>query len=235
VIGAPSFSSIDGLLKKGETVEGPGANAAGVSEFPETGPGTQVPSENKDWLEVSFEGQPEFLRLIFRQIKAICETGGLEILDVDHLQYCERYTIQKNGEQFSFDIVYKKSGDISCVRDLDSRKTDISLFEKAMASIRKLKKPRPDLPIEKLHPFLREFVEKLSKIIENDGIDILSIEEKSYRLRVIFEENGDERILDFVYDGKNRWKQIQEVPVGGKVYGFKERIRSLLEGGVGCD
>lgn len=235
VIDAPSFSSIDGLLKRDETAGGSlGSDAIGASISTETGTGTRVSPENTDWLEVSFEGQPEFLRLKFRQIKSICEIEGLEILDVDHLQYCERYTLQKDGEQFSFDVFYKKTGEISCVRNLDGKKTEISVFEKAMASIRKLKNPRPAFSMETRPPFLREFLENLSKRVENAGIEIVSIEEKPYRLRVIFEEGGDERILDFVYDGKNRWKQIQEVPVAGKVHGFKERIRSLLEGGA-CD
>lgn len=234
VIDAPSFSSIDGLLKKEDTADGRlGSNAIGASAFPEISPGVQVTPENRDWHELSFEDQPEFLRLFYMQIKAICQTNGLEILDVDHLQYCERYILQKEEEHFSFDVVYKKSGEISCVRDLENRKTETSLFENAMDAIRKIKKPRPTLSIETFPPFLREFTENLSKRAESEGIGITAIEEKPYRLRIFFEENGEERILDFVYDGKKRWKQIQEVPVGGKAREFKERIRSLLEGGVG--
>ena len=132
-------------------------------------------------------------------------------------------------------MTYRKNGKISGISEISRTTGATFLFDEVMAGIKNIIEERPTAAVGTLQPFLKEFLDKLIRSTQKEGIEIVSIEEKPYRLRVVFEEDGDERILDFVYDGKKRWKQIQEVPVGGKNHGFKERVRSFLEGGVGSD
>jgi len=231
VIDAPSFSSIDGLLKRDETSEGcSGLIVKPGPVFIERGDSNMVPSEKEGWERFRFADQPGFLWELFRKIKGVCDDCGVEISDLKHLPYRDRYSLQREGVFLDFDVTYRKNGQISGISELSEKTSATFLFDEVLAGIKNIREERPTVALETLQPFLKKFVEKLTRSTQKEGIRVVAIETKSYRLRVFFEENSNEQILDFLYDSKERWTEIQEIPPGGRRDGFKARIQSLIEG-----
>lgn len=231
VINPPSFSSIDGLLKRDETSEGfSGLTAKPGSAVTNRGDSNIASSEKEGWERFCFADQPAFIWDLFRKIKSVCDDCGVEILDLKHLPYRERYTFEGEGAFLDFDVTYRKNGQISGISELGGTAGDMAFFEDVLAGIKRIREERPTVALETLEPFLKEFVENLTRSTQKEGIRVVAFETKPYRLRVFFEENGNEHTLDFVYNGKKKWTDIQEISSGGRRDGFKARIQSLLEG-----
>lgn len=231
VINPPSFSRIDGLLKRNETsVDCLGLNAKTAPVAIERGNSNMAAPEKESWERFHFADQPGFLWELFQKIRSVCDDFGVEISDLKHLPYRDRYSLQKESSFLDFDVTYRKNGQISGITEIGRTAGDTVLFDEVLAGIRNIRKERSAATLEKLKPFLQQFVEKLTRSAQKEGIRVVNFETKNYRLRVFFEENGNEYILDFLYDSKERWTQIQEIPPGGMSDGFKGRIQSLIEG-----
>lgn len=231
VINPPSFSRIDGLLKRNETsVDCLGLNAKTTPVAKERGNSNMAAPEKESWERFRFADQPGFLWELFQKIRSVCDDFGVEISDLKHLPYRDRYSLHREGVFLDFDVIYRKNGQISDISELSEKTGATFLFDEVLAGIKNIREERPTVALETLQPFLKKFVEKLTRSTQKEGIRVVAIETKSYRLRVFFEENGNEYILDFLYDSKERWTQIQEIPPGGMSDGFKGRIQSLIEG-----
>jgi len=236
VINPPSFSSIDGLLKRDETSEGFSELTEKLgSDVTARESGNMTSSEKADWERFRFAEQPSFLWELFRKIKGVCDDCGVEISDLKHLPYRDRYSLQREGTFLDFDVTYRKNGQISGISELSRTTGDTVLFDEVLTAIKNIREGRPTVALETLEPFQKKFVEKLTRSTQKEGIKVLAFEKKSYRLRILFEENSNEHTLDFVYNKKEKWTEIQEISPGSRRDGFKARIQSLIEGWRGDD
>ncbi|MCR9155511.1 MAG: AAA family ATPase [Bacteroidetes bacterium] len=89
-------------------------------------------------FNVALEEEKPFLRNLFDQVSQNLD-GGEVISDIQHLNYRERYTIEKNAQSCVIDFEYNNDGFFGRVLPLENKCNSSEIIEKVKAIIYRLK------------------------------------------------------------------------------------------------
>ncbi len=165
---------------------------------------------------------------LFAFHKALCDAwapASIVVERLDHLQYCERYTLSRAGKHAAVQYHYKKNHEISTVVAVPGTASDLILLDDTLALMKQV--------LINVHPltdpFLVKFREKVASSLVKSEIRLVSVVPMQYRLRMVFEEKNCHARIDFIYDGKKMWTHIEEVDGLGSSHGIIEQLHKLLE------
>jgi len=184
-----------------------------------------------DWDRYSFSTELAAIFAHHCKLRDALREQGIGIAALDHLQYCERYRLQRGGEVASVQYWYKGNGQISRVGSAaGNRSGDAALVEAALAAMQEALLGTNAAGEGIVDPFVSAFAQMVEQTTADAGIRILSKEVHPYRLRIGFTDGARRGQIDFCHDGTPKWTKVQEVGGPGKSQGLFDRIRSLLQG-----
>lgn len=89
-------------------------------------------------FDVALEEEKPFLKNLFDQVSQNLDEGEV-ISDIQHLNYRERYTIEKNAQSCIIDFEYNKDGFFGRVLPLENKCNSSEILEKVKAIVNRLK------------------------------------------------------------------------------------------------
>jgi len=141
------------------------------------------------------------------------------------LQYCERYTLLRNGKRATVQYYYNGKLQVGRSGSVPGVLSDRQLAEDALTSFGALAaKSSTEQPSQ----FIQEFLDGLDAVIASSGIQRVGHRSMPYRLRVSFADAARKGEIDFTYDGKFTWTAAQEVGGPGSSHGLYEEVQHLM-------
>ncbi len=218
-INAPKFDQYSGMDWGGV---GRGGETGG-SKPDESGHTDRDP----DWNRLSFAGGQEPLFDLHVKLRDAWSGVGITITELDHLQYCERYTVARGGSCAIVQYWYKGDLRPSRVGMPNNAAGDRGLSDEAITLMREALFDAPNPPVGEPE-FIRLFRERIASAIAETEVRVLGFEYFPYRLRGRFEVGGHRSNIDFHYDGKERWTRVEEVGGVGASRGLVGRLQELV-------
>lgn len=184
-----------------------------------------------DWDRFSFSSSQTELFGHHCKVRDALQAQGITIDALDHLSFCERYRVKRNGQVSGVQYRYKGNWKVSKISVADGCWAgDRVLAEAAVQTMQEALLHGHAGDDKRLaDPFLSEFVERLERLSAGAGLRILSTRTLSYRLRVELSDGLRHGMLDFCHDNTPKWTTVQEVGGIGKSQGLIDQVRSLLE------
>ena len=164
-----------------------------------------------DWERFGFQQAKLFAHHL--RLRDAWQAAGIEVVSLQHLQYRERYRLQRSSAIAQVDYTYDRKftmGDLSAAPGPGS---DSDLLRDALRAAR----GEAENPHESA---IKKFRDELAAAIDGTEARIVSDRPMPHRLRVTFEWRGATPSIDFLYDGRMRWKQAQEVGRPGSSNGL---------------
>jgi len=141
------------------------------------------------------------------------------------LQYCERYTLSRNGKRAVVQYYYNGKLQVGRSGSVPGALSDSQLAEDALTSLGVLAaKSSTEQPSQ----FIQEFLDGLDKAIAESGIQRIGQKSMPYRLRLSFADACRKGEIDFTYDGAFTWTAAQEVGGPGSSHGLYEEVQRLM-------
>ena len=180
-------------------------------------------TQDPDWHRLSFSAATAPLTPTHQQLRAVWEAQGIRIEQLQHLQYCERYTLVRDGKRATVQYYYDKKHCVGRAGVVPGALSDSHLADDALTSLHALGS-RAELPDQ----FIQEFLDRLDAALGSSSIQRTSYKPMPYRLRVSFADAFIKGDIDFTYDGSSTWTAAQEVGGPGKSLGLYEKIQGLM-------
>jgi len=89
-------------------------------------------------FDVALEEEKPFLKNLFDQVSQNLDEGGI-ITDIQHLNYRERYTIEKDAQSCVIDFEYNNDGFFGRVLPLENKCNSSEILKKVKAIVNRLK------------------------------------------------------------------------------------------------
>ena len=178
-----------------------------------------------DWLRLSFSTATAPLMPIHQKLRAVWEAQGITIERLQHLQYCERYTLLRNGQRACVQYHYNGKFQVGKSSILPGVMSDSALADDAITSINAIANSSGT---ELTNEFIQKFLDDLDASISNSEIRRTAYKAMPYRLRVSFTDDHRVGDIDFTYDGTFTWTAAQEVGRPGSCQGLFEEVQSLM-------
>ena len=215
VVNPPNFSAM------GDIVWAPAAatvasNQAGHQDF----------TTDPDWHRLSFSSTTAPLMPTHQQLRTVWDAQGIAIEHLQHLQYCERYTLMRGGKCAAVQYYYDKKHRLGRAGVVPSTLSDSQLADDALTSLHALAGKQGAV---KTDPFIQEFLDRLDSVLGNSSVHRIGYTSMPYRLRVGFADAHRKGEIDFTYDGKQSWTAAQEVGGPGSSHGLYEEVQSLMK------
>lgn len=115
-----------------------------ISKILENSPQVDVNRNNAEGIltqigfDVALEEEKPFLKNLFDQVSQNLDEGEV-ISEIQHLNYRERYTIEKNAQSCVIDFEYNKDGFFGRVLPLENKCDSSEILEKVKAIVNRLK------------------------------------------------------------------------------------------------
>lgn len=195
--------------------------------------GTESPIRTSDetvaWERFSFRPGEEALFAQFKRINSALTAIGVDILDLEHLQFCERYTLARGAERARIQYWYKGSQKVSRIANVSRASESTELGDELTAIFSKaLSDDEANGNVQEAK-FITEFKKRLMESLETSGIRFISSQSMPYRFRVELEENGRRMRIDFLYDSTPKWTRVREVGTEGSIRGVVGRLQALMQ------
>ncbi len=179
--------------------------------------------------DIDFMGQPKMLAHYFDALQEMLTRQDIQIEQVKHHSYLERYQISHNGVHAWFDYRYKGNFMVSTVTPTPSMPSDRELLEKVIpmidATLKSTSVPQTQTAES---PFINALLMKIHEALLNTPVTFVQHESKSYRLRVYFAQGNDRFQIDFIYNSKDRLTRSSEVGGIGKNQVWLQHIMTHL-------
>jgi hypothetical protein len=214
VVNPPDFTAISNMAWAQ-----PAASPVSSSQ-----PSYQDITTDPDWQRLSFSAATAPLMPTHQQLRTSWETQGIAIEQLLHQQYCERYTLMRDGKRATVQYYYDKThrvgrtGIVSGALSDDQLTGDALIILQALAGKQGAMQP---------NEFIQEFLDRLDVALEGSSIQRTDYTSMPYRLRVSFADAYRKSEIDFTYDGKQSWTAAQEVGGPGSSRGLYEEVQSL--------
>ena len=216
-IAAPRFSSYSRLDWGAERADVPAESEQND---------TSSKNADADWQRFAFNLGQEPLFELHLRLRDAWQQQGIEIINIEHLSYCQRYTLCRGDDtavvQYSYNRLNKPTNVQGTLRfshpGLLAEAENLlkqTLFHCAV-------EPGGEVP------FIRVFCERVKKCLAGSGLELVSVESLSYRLRLGFSDGVLVKKIDFNYNGAEQWTRVEEVGGPGASGGILDRVRSLL-------
>lgn len=150
---------------------------------------------------------------------------GFAVVHLEHLQYCERYTLLCKDRNIQVQYYYNAKFQISRYEIVANQQIEKVLSERILSAfdnISTLKKNNDG-------QFIEDFLQMLDLILDNSPIKKVSFRVMPYRLRILFSDNSRQGEIDFNFNGKQNWTTVQEVGGIGATKGLFQEIAILMK------
>lgn len=182
-----------------------------------------------DWERFSFSPALAPLMRIHQQLRAVWAAQGIEIRQLQHLQYQERYTLAQGDRHAVVQYYYNGKHHISRASTGPGAGLDPELLEAALAVIRSLGTAAGAAQsADAQEPFIADFLQQLDAALAGSNIRRNSCEHLPYRLRIGFADGQRQGRIDFSYNGKSVWTSAQEVGGPGSTQGLYQEVQQLV-------
>lgn len=218
VVNPPDFTSVSSMAWA-QTTAAPAASA-GQQDF----------TNDPDWHCFSFSAATAPLMPIHVQLRAVWEAQGIGIERLQHLQYCERYALLRDGKRAAVQYYYDKNHRISRAESVPNALADGGLAEDALASLNLLAGKQGT---GKPEQFVQEFIDRLDAALGSSSVRRTGYKLMPYRLRVGFADSLRKGDIDFTYDASSKWTAAQEVGTPGSSNGIYEEVHDLMARNMG--
>lgn len=183
-------------------------------------------SSDPDWNRFSFSPANAELMPTHRKLRDLWAANGIEISMLQHLAYCERYTLVRQDQHATIQYHYNGRFQIGQAARGPGSSADPQLLEDALAVFAALAEiqlaPLPD------ELFIREFLDRLDAALVGSLIRRTNVESMPYRLRVRFADSSRKGAIDFTHSKKSTWTAAQEVGGPGGSRGLYEEIQRMM-------
>ena len=187
--------------------------------------GLQELTADPDWQRLSFTPAIAPLMQTHQQLRLVWGAQGIEIEQLQHLQYCERYTLSRNGKRAIVQYYYNGKLQVGRSGSVPGALSDSQLAEDALTSLGAL---AAKSGTEQPNQFIQEFLDGLDAAVASSEIQRIGQKPMPYRLRVSFADAYRKGEIDFTYDGAFTWTAAQEVGGPGSSHGLYEEVQSLM-------
>ncbi len=205
-----------------------------------------------DWQRFAFNAALAPLMQVHCQLRSVWAAQDIQIVQLQHLQYCERYTLARDGRRATIQYYYNKHMQPGRCNTLPSATEDSALASDALDSLQALLSsmtnalPLADSSASCAAPvgaasttmatkaaatmpgFMQEFLQQLDQAMQNSNIRRCAHREMPYRLRVALSDGLRRGEIDFAYNGKQLWTSACEVGKPGSSQGLFEEVQHLL-------
>lgn len=178
-----------------------------------------------DWHRLSFSASTAPLMPTHRQLRAVWQVQDIAIEQLQHLQYCERYTLVRAGKRATVQYYYDKKHRVGRAGGVPSALSDTQLADDALTSLLALASKQGG---EQPDQFIQEFLDRLDATLNNSPIRRTAHKSMPYRLRVSFADTSRKGDVDFTYDGAATWTAAQEVGGPGGSHGIYDEVQRLM-------
>lgn len=190
-----------------------------------TQPGLQELTADPDWQRLSFTAAIAPLMQTHRQLRSVWGAQGIEVEQLQHLQYCERYTLVRNGKRAMVQYYYNGKFQVGRTGAVAGVLSDSQLVADALTSLDALATKSGS---ELTDQFIESFLDGLDAAMGKSEIQRTGHKAMAYRLRVSFADACRKGEIDFTYDGKQSWTAAQEVGGPGSSQGLYEEVQGLM-------
>lgn len=211
VVNPPNFSATSAI-----------AWAAATAPAMAKQPNLEELGADPDWNRFSFSAAVAPLMVVHRQLRSVWKAQGIEIEQLQHLQYLERYTLTRGGKRAAVQYYYDGKHRIGKSGVVPNAISDGELANDALAAIAALGSGAAP---NKVEPFVSEFLDRLDAAIAGSAIQRDGCESLPYRLRVTFSDGSRGGQIDFSYNGKRTWTTAQEVGGPGSTQGLYDEVQ----------
>jgi hypothetical protein len=215
VVNPPDFTAVSGIEW----------GVSSAKSLPSAQPSDQDFTTDPDWQRLSFNTSIAPLMQIHQKLRLVWQAQGIEIEQLQHLQYCERYTLVRNGKRAVVQYYYNGKFQIGRSGLVPNALSDQQLGDDAVAPIQALNSTSG---AGQTDPFIQDFLDGLNAAIIGTQIRSTGYKPMPYRLRVSFADAHRQGQIDFTYDGKKSWTAAQEVGGVGSTHGLYEDIQRLM-------
>lgn len=213
IVGAPNFT-VDSDIEWDAPPAPPPASTDGHSDL----------TADPDWDRWSFNPPLASLMIVHQKLRAAWEERGIRIEKLEHLQYCERYTLARDDKRTVVSYHYDKRQRVGSFRSMPGAFLDTALADEALAVFPTL----DGSAASQATPFIEDYLAHLDKAISGSPIRRTAHREMPYCLRVSFTDGLRKGDIDFTYDGRKTWKSAREVGGPGTSHGLYEEVRGLM-------
>lgn len=215
VVNPPSFSATSAMAWAAAVTVTPAPQKLDLEEL----------RRDPDWNRYSFLTAIAPLMVVHQQLRSVWKAQGIEIEQLQHLQYLERYILTRGGKRAAIQYYYDGKHCVGKSGIVPSVASDGELASDALASVVALGSGAAPNEVE---PFVTEFLKKLDTAIADSAIRRDGYESLPYRLRVTFSDGGRRGQIDFSYNGKQTWTTAQEVGGPGSTQGLYDEIQRRM-------
>ena len=215
VVNPPEFTAVSDI----EWAMIPAAPAASV-------PGSKLDvTMDPDWDRLSFHPSLAPLMPVHQQLRATWEAQSIGIERLQHLQYCERYMLVRDGRRATVQYHYDRKARVGRSTTVPSALSDSQLAEAALAAFLTLATPQDTNQPE---PFIQEFLARLDAAVSATPIRRTGHKAMQYRLRVSVSDASRRGEIDFTYDNSSTWTKAEEVGGPRSSHGLYEEVQELM-------
>jgi hypothetical protein len=161
---------------------------------------------------------------VHQRLRAAWEERGIRIESLEHIQYCERYTLAREDKRAVVAYYYDRRHRVGRSLSMPGTFLDTGLADEALAVFSTLVRQPPG----QARPFIEDYLARLDKAISGSPIRRTAHREMPYRLRVTFTDGFRQGDIDFTYDAHKTWKTAHEVGGPGASHGLYEEVRGLM-------
>jgi len=222
VVNPPNFSATSGIAWA----------TAYTSPFAARQPDLEELTVDPDWNRLSFSTGIAPLMVVHQQLRSVWKAQGIEIGQLQHLQYLERYTLIRGDKRAAVQYYYDGKYRVGKSGVVPNAMSDSELANDALAAISALGSGAPPNGVES---FVSEFLEKLDSAILGSAIRREGCESLPYRLRVTFSDGIRRGQVDFSYNGKHTWTTAQEVGGLGSSQGLYDEVQRYMAENEGLE
>lgn len=181
-----------------------------------------------DWNRLSFNCGQEKLFAFHLGLREAWAAAGISVEQLEHMSYRERYFLSREGCPAVVEYQYNGKGKASTFSSVPGKPTDQAILADALRAMEVVLKQGSADNAGLTDPFLVAFRNRIRSALDGSGITLLSVTPMQYRLRMLFGRDGQNRSIDFHYDGTPKWIRAEEVGGAGASGGLLERLHHLL-------
>jgi hypothetical protein len=188
-------------------------------------PGTQDFTSDPDWLRLSFSAATAPLMPTHQKLRAAWNAQAISVEQLQHQQYCERYTLARGGKRAVVQYYYDGKHRPGRANAVPSALHDSQLADDALISLQALASTQAGSQSDQ---FIQDFLDRLEATLGGSGIRRMGYKSLPYRLRVSFADDVRRGDIDFTYDGSATWTAAQEVGGPGSSHGLYDEVQRLM-------
>lgn len=180
-------------------------------------------------------------QIIEESIKNLIENTEIQINNIQHFQYLERFDFSHSSEQSTtIDIHYNGKNQVTRIA---SKSTDeftnytLELLQGLPYQVnQKTTIDSSDNPTSFGQSFLDEFHQALIELISNTNIKIVTVVSYPYHQRYVFGDDNHQTVrFNIYYDGKNRFTRFQALDNKPQHTSLNRYVADLIERGFNGD